>query len=756
MAPPRRRGRPKKEESVLTENKTTQAAEKSAAASKTTAKSGTKSTAKSAAKRTAKKSTAKSSAKKQTKPAKKPQGDTVFALDIGTRTVVGVLGVMDGDVFRIKDTESVPHLKRAMIDGQVEDIEQVAKVAEKVKQTLEERNRIRLTEVSVAAAGRALKTYRVSMDFDVSDKNTITADMVKTMEIETIQKAQKGIDEKYRNDEAVFYCVGHSVVKYMLDDYKMVNLEGHKGDKVTVELIAAFLPNIVVEGLYAVTDKIGLSVKSMTLEPIAAMNVIIPPEIRLINIALVDIGAGTSDIAVARDGAIVAYAMATVAGDEISEDIVRTYFVDFNMAESMKKQAGESDSITYRDIFGVEKTISKDEFLEKCAPSVDSLADVISKAVCEANGQSPAAMFLIGGGSMAGGLTDILAQKLGIDNGRVAVGGQEFMKNVDTGGKKLGPEYVTPVGIAVTACTNMAYDFSTVKLNGENVRVFDTKSLSVFELLGAAGYKSSQIMGHSGAGIKYTLNGETKIVKGTGFTPAEITVNGKPAALTTKINQGDEITIVPAVNGENAHVFIRDIVNPSELTKISVIFCGENANAGKRVYANGREVGANYEIQPLDSIEIRDIRTLGALLLQYDGGTDIADVYVNGKIEQESYILRDGDNIGFSDLTESTAQSVPATAQNTPAESAEIANEPVEVVDQPEINYVSVIFNGEPVDLPEKESKTPYMLIDLFDRAGIDIEKANSRLVLTINGSNAKFTDKISSGDIVVIKQEEI
>ncbi len=48
------------------------------------------------------------------------------------------------------------------------------------------------------------------------------------------------------------------------------------------------------------------------------------------------------------------------------------------------------------------------------------------------------------------------------------------------------------------------------------------------------------------------------------------------------------------------------------------------------------------------------------------------------------------------------------------------------------------------------------MLIDLFDRAGIDIEKANSRLVLTINGSNAKFTDKISSGDIVVIKQEEI
>ena len=380
MPAPKRRGRPRKDEAAAR-----------ASTAKSTAKTGSKSTS-------GKKRSNASSAKKTLKP----QGNIIFALDIGTRTVVGVLGYMENEVFHITDTESVPHLKRAMIDGQVEDIDQVAKVALKVKETLEQRNSIKLSEVSVAAAGRALKTYRVSMDFDVSDKNTITADMVRTMEYETIQKAQTGIDEKFRNEDAVFYCVGHSVVHYYLDDYVMSNLEGHKGEKVTVDLIGAFLPDAVVEGLYAVTDKIGLKVKSMTLEPIAAMNVIIPPEIRLINIALVDIGAGTSDIAVARDGAIVAYAMATVAGDEISEDIVRKYLVDFNMAESMKIQAGGDDSeITYKDIFGREKTISKQEFIENCSPSVDSLADVISQTVCDANGQSPAAMFLIGGGSMA-------------------------------------------------------------------------------------------------------------------------------------------------------------------------------------------------------------------------------------------------------------------------------------------------------------------------------------------------------------------
>lgn len=725
MPAPKRRGRPRKEESaakITTGNNT--------AAKKSTAKRTT--------------------AKKSSTPAKKalkPQGDTVFALDIGTRTVVGVLGYMDGEVFRVTDTESVPHLKRAMIDGQVEDIEQVAKVARTVKETLEQRNGIKLTEVSVAAAGRALKTYRVSMDFDVSDKNTITADMVRTMECETIQKAQSGIDEKFRDEEAVFYCVGHSVVHYYLDDYVMANLEGHKGDKVTIELIGAFLPEVVVEGLYAVTDKTGLKVKSMTLEPIAAMNVIIPPEIRLINIALVDIGAGTSDIAVARDGAIVAYAMATVAGDEISEDIVRKFFVDFNMAESMKIQAsGDTDSITYRDIFGREQTISKADFFEKCNPSVDSLADVISQTVCDANGQSPAAMFLIGGGSMANGLTDALAEKLGIDPGRVAVGGQEFMKNVDVGGRKLGPEYVTPVGIAVTACTNMAYDFSTVTLNGEQVRVFDTKSLSVFELLGSAGFRTSQIMGHSGAGLKFTLNGETKIIKGTAFTPAIITVNGKPAALTTKIKQGDDIILVPAVNGENAHAFIRDYAD--DLSKAGVIFCGENAVAGKRAYANGKEVGADYEIQPLDNIEIHDARTLGAFLMQYGGDTETAQVYVNGQIQPESYILKNGDILGFEKGTAASAVPVPETDEKTyTAVQAEPAEE--------QGNFVSIIFNGVPTDLPEKESKTPYMLIDLFERANIDIENPTRRLVLSVNGGSAKFTDRIQSGDIVVIKQED-
>ena len=67
---------------------------------------------------------------------------------------------------------------------------------------------------------------------------------------------------------------------------------------------------MVVESLYTVMERAGMEVTCLTLEPIAALNVAIPKELRLLNLALVDVGAGTSDIAITKSGTIIAYDMA--------------------------------------------------------------------------------------------------------------------------------------------------------------------------------------------------------------------------------------------------------------------------------------------------------------------------------------------------------------------------------------------------------------------------------------------------------------
>ena len=135
--------------------------------------------------------------------------------------------------------------------------------------------------------------------------------------------------------------MGYSVVKYYLNEEMFTNLEGHKATKIGCDIIVTFLPEDVVDGLYSAVGQADLVVGNMTLEPIAAINVAIPENFRMLNLALVDVGAGTSDICITKDGSIIAYGMIPHAGDELTDLIVQQYLVDFKTAESIKRQSTE-------------------------------------------------------------------------------------------------------------------------------------------------------------------------------------------------------------------------------------------------------------------------------------------------------------------------------------------------------------------------------------------------------------------------------
>lgn len=697
---------------------------------------------------------------------KKPlreQGETVFALDIGTRTVIGIVGEYIDDKFILSDYVSVPHSGRTMVDGQVEDIRRTAKTALSVKEQLEQKSGIKLERVAIAAAGRALRTCRLEMDFDISAKDALSEDDVKSMEVETIQKAQEQLDNE-KSGNVVFYCVGHSVVRYKLDDYKMISLVGHKGDKATVELIAAFLPSAVVEGLYAVMDLCGLEVDGLTLEPIAAMNVIVPREIRLINIALVDIGAGTSDIAIAKDGTVYAYAMATTAGDEITEEIIRTYLVDFNTAEALKQgcSAGETE-LEYRDILGMTHKIKGSELSEKLKPAVETLADTICSTILEVNDGAPAAVFLVGGGSLTDGLPTLVAEKLGLDEARVAIGGGDFLKNVDDNGERLGAEYVTPLGIAVTSTMNSSYDFSVITVNDKKIRAFDTKQLSVFEALRLAGCKSTEIVGRSGLTLNCTINKKRVSKKGGGFTPAEVRVNGKPASVTTKVTKGDKIDFIPAVSGENASAKLSDFISFGQRGEVT--FGGEKHKIGVRAYIGGEEKMPDYDIQPLDDIETTGVATLGDLLAQLDIELDGVSYLVNGEYADENTLLSDGDVItvegdGLAIESEQSApeieaeQEIPETKNEQEPPELTFVEEKHEETPIRDIResggVITVELNGEKVTVAR--SAAGNMLLDLLNLIEIDPTTPNTELVLQLNGVPAQFSTLIHDGDRAVIK----
>ena len=139
----------------------------------------------------------------------------------------------------------------------------------------------KLTGVCIAAAGRVLKTVTVEVEERLGDENfqdeLITAETIHSLEMIGIEKAYEVIRKETQDENVSFYCVGYTVVHYYLNNNMITNLEGHKGNRIAAQILATFLPQEVIDGLYAATEKAGLEVDNLTLEPIRTKSGSLPP-----------------------------------------------------------------------------------------------------------------------------------------------------------------------------------------------------------------------------------------------------------------------------------------------------------------------------------------------------------------------------------------------------------------------------------------------------------------------------------------------
>jgi cell division protein FtsA len=706
----------------------------------------------------------------------------IFGLDIGTRSVVGLLLKKNETSYEILDMEIEEHEERSMVDGQIHNVIAVTKVITSIKQKLEEKHGP-LHKVCVAAAGRSLKTKRSKIEVDITKKPMFEHQDILHLELSAVQKAQYEIALEHEGQKSVnYFCVGYSVLSYQLDGEEIGSLVDQIGYVASVEVIATFLPKVVVESLIAALNRAGLELEALTLEPIAAINVLIPPTMRRLNVALVDIGAGTSDIAITDLGTVTAYGMVPVAGDEITEAISDHFLLDFPEAEIVKRQLYSQEEVIIKDILGFETTHSREDVIEPISKAIENLANSITTEILTLNKKPPKAVMLVGGGSMTPNLAKVIANYLQLPENRVAIRGIDAIRDLIVPENiKAGPELVTPIGIAIAA-KESPVEYVSVKVNDQTIRLFDIKQLTVGDGLLAAGIELSKLYGKPGLAIMVKVNDRLISIPGEHGKAPILEKNGQSSSLDAPLSNGDTIFVQGGADGKSAEATVGNVIEV--LPTKAVTINEKEYYIEATVIKNGKAVSLSEEIFDRDELIIENSSTLSSILKTlklYDLIQSLKsfEVSLNGRkisIVNEDKIKKNGINATANSIVQhGDCISIKGVLEQQNTIERLLIQEAVAIS-----HDISVFFNGKPVHISKPlvevkrgsellhaksiihhgdeliasiKQKEPFIFQDIFRFVEFNFTaQANKTLTILRNDTNATFSTPIHTGDRLEIK----
>lgn len=725
-----------------------------------------------------------------------------YALDIGTRTIAGIVMERQEDIYRILAGKIAEQEPRAMQDGQIHDITRVARTIRRVTVDLERKIGSLPHQVAVAAAGRTLRTAIGSISHPISPVESIDRLTVEALEMQAVLRAREtlksnsGADFHSSSNWASEYIfVAYSPMTHYLDEEPIANPVGHRGASIGVDVIATFLPRIVIDSLSASLTAAGLEIGSLTLEPIAAIQAVIPPTMRLLNLALVDVGAGTSDTALTRNGVVFGYGMVSVAGDEITRALCQHYLLDFREGERLKLQYQRKERLGVRNVLGQRVRPQPEEVAQAIKPAVAVLSQAVGEEILRLAGSAPQAVICIGGGSQTPHFPEALAQCLGLPVDRVAVRDRDAITNVEGFRDILsGPDSITPIAIAMNGSTATSF-FVPVTVNGRTIRLLSISEPTVREALLAAGIGLKEIRGKPGAALTLTVNGEVEVVPGSMGKPAIMRMDGEVVTLDAPIKSHASLTIEPPQPGEDAPSILRDIVNiPPPLM---VQWHGRELAIPPRVMRNGKPASPADRVEDRDVIETMPRKHINDLIdwLQEQGeiphvspirytlnGTEAIYsqgiiIRVNGVEATGEMELKDGDVIHIEGepepLTMAKIHRVWAEQLEANAKHHFITvtfnQKPLTLMHETGWKYIrrnqpsrpdDIIQDGDVLTItPITDSERPeYILSDVFRDPNLAIPepRAGGRLRILLNGKPAGFTSPIDDGDVIEIGWKDL
>ena len=268
---------------------------------------------------------------------------TILGLDIGTEYVKAVMAKPDKKgnleilgVGKAKQTEG------NMYDGAIADIPAVVNICEEALVKVEEKAGERAELTVVGVAGELIKGSTTTVNYTRKDPNKPITDaemneIIKKVQQKSGEVAKKTVALETGNDNVEVRLINSAIVSLTIDGYKISNPIGFKGSELTIQFYTAFAPLIHVAAIEKVCAELNLDLLTVAVEPFAVCRACLGDDLDSNFSGIVmDIGGGTTDIAVVEDGGVEGTKMFSIGGRSFTHQIAESLGVDFDTAEKYK------------------------------------------------------------------------------------------------------------------------------------------------------------------------------------------------------------------------------------------------------------------------------------------------------------------------------------------------------------------------------------------------------------------------------------
>lgn len=269
--------------------------------------------------------------------------DTILALDIGTEYVKAVIARPgEGHELEIIGIGKAHQDPSNMYAGAIADIPGVVSVCERALNQAEKVAGTTSKLTVVGIAGELIKGNTSTVRYRRKSGNKPLSEQEMALIIQRVQarageRARKEIADETNNPDVEVRLINSAIVSISIDGYKISNPIGFKGTDVVIQFYTAFAPLIHISAIEKVCAELSLDLLAVAVEPFAVCRACLGDDLDSNFSGIVmDIGGGTTDIAVVDDGGVEGTKMFGIGGRSFTHQIAEALNVDFDTAEKYK------------------------------------------------------------------------------------------------------------------------------------------------------------------------------------------------------------------------------------------------------------------------------------------------------------------------------------------------------------------------------------------------------------------------------------